>query len=264
MSFPALSEITRGSQVPLRNAVPADAPGRSHARWDGRRVIRGNASLPTLTGLFLTHRSHLGGATSASADAMATIPAMPDELSVDVFTELRRVTSAGDQARGLRQGPVLAYRPREPADRQAAGRYEDQGRAKGSWRPGHAPRPVMRQRSGWNMSVRRSSGSTPPCTPRWVARSRDRSGHRFRTLVPRAVRGLTGDRVITRCITRPVPVPGATIRARSPAKPGGIRRFRYEANGQECSNWFKIPQGLDPASAKWQMFLLGPGARIRA
>jgi len=55
-----------------------------------------------------------------------------------------------------------------------------------------------------------------------------------------------------------------TIRARSPAKPGGIRRFRYEANGQECPDWFKIPQDLDPASAKWQMFLLGPGATIRA
>jgi hypothetical protein len=26
MSLPALSEITRGSQVPLRDAVPADAP----------------------------------------------------------------------------------------------------------------------------------------------------------------------------------------------------------------------------------------------
>jgi hypothetical protein len=58
------------------------------------------------------------------------------------------------------------------------------------------------------------------------------------------------------------PVPGATIRARSPAKPGGIRRFRYEANGQECPDWFKIPQDLDSASAKWQMFLLGPGATI--
>jgi hypothetical protein len=62
----------------------------------------------------------------------------------------------------------------------------------------------------------------------------------------------------------PMPVPGATIRARSPAKPGGIRRFRYEANGQECPDWFKIPQDLDPASAKWQMFLLGPGATIHA
>jgi len=61
-----------------------------------------------------------------------------------------------------------------------------------------------------------------------------------------------------------MPVPGATIRARSLAKPGGIRRFRYEANGQECPDWFKIPQDLDPASAKWQMFLLGPGATIRA
>jgi len=76
------------------------------------------------------------------------------------------------------------------------------------------------------------------------------------------VRGLTADQVITRCIARPVPVPGATIRARSPAKPGGIRRFRYEANGQECPDWFKIPQDLDSASAKWQMFLLGPGATI--
>ena len=58
------------------------------------------------------------------------------------------------------------------------------------------------------------------------------------------------------------PVPGAIIRARSPAKPGGIRRFRYETNGQECPDWFKIPQDLDSASAKWQMFLLGPGATI--
>jgi len=66
------------------------------------------------------------------------------------------------------------------------------------------------------------------------------------------------------CITRPMPVPGTTIRARSPAKPGGIRRFRYEANGQECPDWFKIPQDLDPASAKWEMFLLGPGATIHA
>jgi len=39
MSFPAQSEIARRSQVPLRNAVPADAPGRSHARRDGRRGI---------------------------------------------------------------------------------------------------------------------------------------------------------------------------------------------------------------------------------
>jgi hypothetical protein len=51
---------------------------------------------------------------------------------------------------------------------------------------------------------------------------------------------------------------------RSPAKPGGVRRFRYEASGQECPDWFKIPQDLDPASAKWQMFLLGPGATIHA
>lgn len=42
------------------------------------------------------------------------------------------------------------------------------------------------------------------------------------------------------------------------------RRFRYEANGQECPDWCKIPQDLDPASAKWQMFLLGPGATIHA
>ena len=62
----------------------------------------------------------------------------------------------------------------------------------------------------------------------------------------------------------PMSVPAATIRARSPAKPGGIRRFRYEANGQECPDWFKIPRDLDPASAKWQMFLLGPGATIHA
>jgi len=59
-------------------------------------------------------------------------------------------------------------------------------------------------------------------------------------------------------------VASGTIRARSPTKPGGIRRFRYEANGQECPDWFKIPQDLDPASAKWQMFLLGSGATIHA
>jgi len=43
-----------------------------------------------------------------------------------------------------------------------------------------------------------------------------------------------------------------------------IRRFRYEAYEQECPDWFKIPRDLDPASAKWQMFLIGPGATIRA
>lgn len=39
---------------------------------------------------------------------MGTIPAMPDELSVDVFTELRRVTSAAikleDYVEGLCPG----------------------------------------------------------------------------------------------------------------------------------------------------------------
>jgi hypothetical protein len=34
--------------------------------------------------------------------------------------------------------------------------------------------------------------------------------------------------------------------------------------GMSAPGWFKIPHGLDPASAKWQMFLLGPGATIRA
>ena len=121
MSFPALSELTRGSQVPLRNAVPADAPGRSHARWAGRRVIRGNWSLPPITGLFLTRRSHLGGATSASADAMGTIPAMPDELSVDVFTELRRVTSAAIKLEDYVEGlSVLAARTRSATRDEAA------------------------------------------------------------------------------------------------------------------------------------------------
>jgi hypothetical protein len=31
---------------------------------------------------------------------------------------------------------------------------------RGSWLPGCAPRPAMRQRGGWNMPVRRSSGAT--------------------------------------------------------------------------------------------------------
>jgi hypothetical protein len=61
---------------------------------------------------------------------------------------------------------------------------------------------------------------------------------------------------------------GAGARRHHPGQesrqPGGIRRFRYEANGQDCPDWFKIPQDLDPASAKWQMFLLGPGATIHA
>jgi hypothetical protein len=61
-----------------------------------------------------------------------------------------------------------------------------------------------------------------------------------------------------------MPVLGATIRGEESRQTGGIRRFRYEANGQECPDWFKIPQDLDPASAKWQMFLLGPGATIHA
>jgi len=41
----ALSEIMRGSQVPLRDAVLADAQGHGHARKGGRRVIRGNGPL---------------------------------------------------------------------------------------------------------------------------------------------------------------------------------------------------------------------------
>jgi hypothetical protein len=46
MSFPALSEIMRGSQVRPRAAVPADGPGHGRARGDGRRVARGNGALP--------------------------------------------------------------------------------------------------------------------------------------------------------------------------------------------------------------------------
>ena len=44
----ALSEIMRGSQVPPRDAAPADAPGHGHAREDARRVIRGNGRLPLI------------------------------------------------------------------------------------------------------------------------------------------------------------------------------------------------------------------------
>jgi hypothetical protein len=39
----------RGSQVPLRDAVPADSPGHGHTRNDGRLVIRGNRQLPLIT-----------------------------------------------------------------------------------------------------------------------------------------------------------------------------------------------------------------------
>src|SRR5690349_22012406 len=81
------------------------APGHGHRSEAARRGNPGKSgcgtsrrttpprqppTLPPITGLFLTRRSHLGGATSDSADAMGTIPAMPDELSVDVFTELGR------------------------------------------------------------------------------------------------------------------------------------------------------------------------------
>ena len=34
--------------------------------------------------------------------------------------------------------------------------------------------------------------------------------------------------------------------------------------GRSAPDWFKIPQDLDSASARWQMFLLGPGATIHA
>ena len=44
-----LSEIMRVSQVPPRDAVPADGPGQGHACEDGRRVTRGNGRLSLIT-----------------------------------------------------------------------------------------------------------------------------------------------------------------------------------------------------------------------
>jgi hypothetical protein len=67
-----------------------------------------------ITGLFLTRRSHLGGATSDSADAMGTIPAMPDELSVDVFTELGRVTWAAIKLEDYVEGLCSHIDPANP------------------------------------------------------------------------------------------------------------------------------------------------------
>jgi hypothetical protein len=43
-----LSEIMHGSQVPMRDAVPADSPGHGHTRNDGRLIIRGNGRLPLI------------------------------------------------------------------------------------------------------------------------------------------------------------------------------------------------------------------------
>jgi hypothetical protein len=58
--------------------------------------------------------------------------------------------------------------------------------------------------------------------------------------------------------------PGLIVRPPIVTRPEVRISFRYQANGQECPDWFKIPQDLDPASARWQMFLLGPGATIHA
>jgi hypothetical protein len=46
-----LSEIMRGSQVRLRDAVPVDSPGHGHTRNNGLWVIRGNGQLSLITGL---------------------------------------------------------------------------------------------------------------------------------------------------------------------------------------------------------------------
>jgi hypothetical protein len=89
-------------------------PKVTHSREDGRWVTRGNGLLPPITGLFLTRRSHLGGATSDSADAMGTIPAMPDELSVDVFTELGRVTWAAIKLEDYVEGLCSHIDPANP------------------------------------------------------------------------------------------------------------------------------------------------------
>ena len=60
-----LSEIMRGSKVPLRDAVPADSPGHGHARNDGRRVIRGNGLLPLITGRLPCENGARGNLTPA-------------------------------------------------------------------------------------------------------------------------------------------------------------------------------------------------------
>lgn len=88
--------------------------GSLRSRRASTTPIRGNGSLPPITGLFLTRRSHLGGATSDSADAMGTIPAMPDELSVDVFTELGRVTWAAIKLEDYVEGLCSHIDPANP------------------------------------------------------------------------------------------------------------------------------------------------------
>ena len=52
--------------------------------------------------------------TSGSADAMDTIPAMPDELSVDVFTELGRVTWAAIKLEDYVEGLCSHIDPANP------------------------------------------------------------------------------------------------------------------------------------------------------
>jgi hypothetical protein len=56
----------RGSQVPLRNAVPADAPGHSRACKNDQRVIRGNVPLSLITGLRASIRGIQGGEAAQS------------------------------------------------------------------------------------------------------------------------------------------------------------------------------------------------------
>jgi hypothetical protein len=55
---------------------------------------------------------------------------MPDDLPVDVLTELGRVTWAAIKLEDYTEGPMLAHRTDESEDRQAAGQSEDQGRKK--------------------------------------------------------------------------------------------------------------------------------------
>jgi hypothetical protein len=103
--------------------------------------------------------------TSDSADAMDTIPALPDELSVDVFAELGRVIWAAIKLEDYVEGLCSHINPANPRTdkRQVSTKIRDAQRVLAA-RTRSAPRDEAAE---WlEHAVRRSSGATPPCTPR--------------------------------------------------------------------------------------------------
>ena len=106
---------------PTRSPTPRSARHAANARRDADDLACLSVRQSALRLIAAVSGQPRDRKPAGNGAAVSTIRAMPDELPVDVFTELGRVTWAAIKLEDYVREHVLAHRPREPANRQAAG-----------------------------------------------------------------------------------------------------------------------------------------------